>query len=611
MAKENSFLSRFFNTKKDENIAEFDIKKEENKVEEKMEAESVDTPKSMNHNGEIPLGGIYIQDGKEYRFGDQFPEPKTGDIYKFGGYQYVYNKKVISDKEPIRVNLGFRVNQGEYKEKKINGEVKQIPVRSNFEPFGKDNFRMINSVDSRDLVSGIDYVNSCGWCALATNVNAPLYPPALCSIAGQPVTNMDYAYRCMHNLKIMPPIPPTVESAVGIGMHCCSLKIVPDLSNTKIMYLDNAFEGCYSLTNVSGMKLPETTLTTTSMFASTGVQFPPDMSDAKNLLSAQSMFLNSKMPAENIPSLSDFEHLVENGDKMMDKTASITSFSRSSRIATSKAIQEINDHILKENVEGRLNGPFMSKDGRSGTKYDPAPTEIKDGDKYINNGYEFIYKEKYGGWDVKIYLGGYDTMPEDIDFAPSIPETVLGKEVKAMNMTYYGCKNIDKFPDPPKTVEYMCGTYESSGICGSGVKLPPNLKQCDSVFMHTRLWEAPEIPKSVESVNSLFSNCHLLHKAPDLSTLPNLKEAKTCFHYCTALEEISPFKEGVDITDAYKLCDKIKDSEWGKLSGEQRVMASGSEIANDVLGDETPTVTSDNNEKSHEIDDHNLDEDAR
>ena len=25
----------------------------------------------------------YIQNGKEYRFGDQFPEPKTGDIYKF------------------------------------------------------------------------------------------------------------------------------------------------------------------------------------------------------------------------------------------------------------------------------------------------------------------------------------------------------------------------------------------------------------------------------------------------------------------------------------------------------------------------------------------------
>jgi hypothetical protein len=133
---------------------------------------------SSNHENIIPQGAVYIRDGKEYTEGQPFPKDvKSGDIYKYDGYEYCYNGYV----EP---EFDF---EGSYKDKwKENAKQK-------------------------------------GWGVMIENGYFPKnlkFNDVLPTINGKPITNMDYTYHDCVRMMIAPNIPDTVKSMVCTFSGC-------------------------------------------------------------------------------------------------------------------------------------------------------------------------------------------------------------------------------------------------------------------------------------------------------------------------------------------------------------------------------------------------------
>ena len=160
----------------------------------------------MRHGNVIPKDASYYcrAEGKYYEEGEIMPNPQTGDIYRFGDYEYAYNLANTNDME------------------------------TDFD----DDYWKLNEAQN-------------GWGVKCTVLSQP--SEMLSSINGEPITCIDYAFHQNHIMTESPSIPDTVISAKYAYCECQSLIKAPQLPIV-LENMEGIFMGCVIMREYEGAK---------------------------------------------------------------------------------------------------------------------------------------------------------------------------------------------------------------------------------------------------------------------------------------------------------------------------------------------------------------------
>ena len=174
------------------------------------------------------------------------------------------------------------------------------------------------------------------------------------------------------------------------------------------------------------------------------------------------------------------------------------------------------------------------------------PNEVKDGDVYVCDGYEYRYNLKYvSGWTKNTTQDGWGVYYIKRSGAPSdILETINGKPITEMNMTFYQM-NITRTPKIPDTVKQMGQTFYQSSITVAPI-LPKNLTYlyctfygCSAIKTYTGSTDTDGnfsnyvIPDGVTNMQATFYGCKLITNAPVIPQ--NVINMASTFSSCTSL----------------------------------------------------------------------------
>ena len=192
------------------------------------------------------------------------------------------------------------------------------------------------------------------------------------------------------------------------------------------------------------------------------------------------------------------------------------------------------------------------------TLYEVMPEQIKNGDAYIQGDYIYIYRNN--GWGVDLatedsYVA-YELPIEDsneiydlalLDLIPNyevttrnetsygvILESINGKPVTRLRMTFYNCKNLIEAPVIPSGATDIEEAFWGCISLTSAPTIPNNVTNMINVFgMCTSLVNAPIIPNNVELMEHTFADCTSLTEAP---AIPNsVTNMWGTFYGCTNL----------------------------------------------------------------------------
>lgn len=160
----------------------------------------------MKHENIIPKGASYFcrKENKYYHEGEMMPTPDTGDIYRFGDYEYGYNLANTNDME------------------------------NNWD---EDYWRMNEQQN--------------GWGVKCKTLGQP--SEMLTSINGEPITCVDYAFHENNIMTESPQIPDTVVSARYTYCECESLIKAPQLPIV-LENMEGIFMGCVIMREYEGAK---------------------------------------------------------------------------------------------------------------------------------------------------------------------------------------------------------------------------------------------------------------------------------------------------------------------------------------------------------------------
>lgn len=160
----------------------------------------------MKHGNFIPEGASYFSrtENKYYHEGELMPTPQTGDIYRFGDYEYGYNLANTNDMENDWDDDYWRLNEQQN-----------------------------------------------GWGVKCKTLSQP--EEMLTSINGEPITCVDYAFHQNHVMTESPNIPDTVISARYAYCECESLIKAPQLPIV-LENMEGIYMGCVIMREYEGAK---------------------------------------------------------------------------------------------------------------------------------------------------------------------------------------------------------------------------------------------------------------------------------------------------------------------------------------------------------------------
>lgn len=165
----------------------------------------------------IPEGGQYTKaDGTVLNPGDEFPEPATGDKYRFGDYEYGYN---------LSSNLGLLA------------------------------WRTISDQN--------------GWGVDTIDNYKTSYGPILETIAGKPITSLQGTFGNANYFQVAPAIPDTVSNMKQAYFSCDSLK-EPAALPRDLTTMEAAYMGCAALSTAPDFSKVTKLTNMSSAFVETG-----------------------------------------------------------------------------------------------------------------------------------------------------------------------------------------------------------------------------------------------------------------------------------------------------------------------------------------------------
>lgn len=250
-------------------------------------------------SGVIPNGGKYIT-GYEYANdewddsnitilnpGDKFPEePKDGDVYLYGDYEYRYNAYAETDyvldasgnivfddqHNPQLENTWYPFDEWWY--------YCSIPEGwgMRYCAFDKETpSNPLTNINGKNVTCAIKT-----WFMHTEIKSAPVVPDT--------VTNMSYAFSRCENLQTAPRLPSALDEAAFCFFDNYELANVPDFTHcTALFTTEDMFENCYKLTKLPAV--PSSIVEATSMFAyCKGLVDASDFVIPANIVEAYDMF---------------------------------------------------------------------------------------------------------------------------------------------------------------------------------------------------------------------------------------------------------------------------------------------------------------------------------
>lgn len=220
------------------------------------------TPAGNNPSGSaegiIPEGGRYVlADGTKLTTGDRFPEaPATGDIYRYGDYEYRYGQQKGSDQKwadadcqwGVAVRETDKTSYGE-----ILPEILGKPVTS-----VSGAFRKCQQMTSAPAIPATVTNMSHTFYECSALVTAPQIPEG--------VTDMVWCFNACSALTSAPELPAAVQTLTSTFRDCVSLTEAPQIP-AGVTRLSSMFEGCTNLSKVN-VTIPESVEEIDRMFYS-------------------------------------------------------------------------------------------------------------------------------------------------------------------------------------------------------------------------------------------------------------------------------------------------------------------------------------------------------
>ena len=172
----------------------------------------------VEHSGIIPEGAIYYREVTSNQIGDyssyleklepgdEFPEPETGDVYLYNGYEYRYEKRL-------------------------------------YDGYGMSNPEEFLVWDDAQSVE-VDFK----WSAIHLDKNGPV-GEILSSINGEPITCLDYAFLKHTNITVTPRIPDSVIAMTSTFQDCPNIATITNIPDS-VRLLSYTFKGNFALTSV-------------------------------------------------------------------------------------------------------------------------------------------------------------------------------------------------------------------------------------------------------------------------------------------------------------------------------------------------------------------------
>ena len=211
---------------------------------------------------------------------------------------------------------------------------------------------------------------------------------------------------------------------------------------------------------------------------------------------------------------------------------------------------------------------------------------IQYGDVYQYKGYEYRYRNLYGGSPVsdrsrgrnitaidktlssykqitnhigyKDVLYMQDTFKDctNLVYSPSIPNTI-----ELLDFAYYNCTSLIDMPSIPSSVMSMRSTFSSclSLIDLSNHKIPDNVIALGGTFGGCKsLQKSPQLSNSATSISGMFYNCVALSQAPTIPT--SVTNMSTAFQWCESLQGTIIIPESITTSDiALQGCDNLTE----------------------------------------------------
>ena len=118
---------------------------------------------------------------------------------------------------------------------------------------------------------------------------------------------------------------------------------------------------------------------------------------------------------------------------------------------------------------------------------------------------------------------------KDLRKAPEIPNTVIN-----MLGSFLGCSALIEVPVLPQYLTNMYGTFHTCTNLTEVPIIPNKVKDMTQAFNSTAIANAPEIPGSVELMNSTFENCQNLIGTVEIQE--NVISLNSAFRNCQNLE---------------------------------------------------------------------------
>lgn len=177
----------------------------------------------------------------------------------------------------------------------------------------------------------------------------------------------------------------------------------------------------------------------------------------------------------------------------------------------------------------------------------------KDGKEYFHDDYRYSYVRALEGWRVSVL----DNKKEEYGL---ILESIAGKPIVSLALTFVGCRSLKNAPLIPKSVRKMNGAFLDCRELTMPPVIPEDMEDMSFAFSGcVSLVDAPAIPSNVVDMESTFADCRSLAKAPSVpSNVTNLAFTFSC---CESLRHAPEIPRSVtNMEGTFEHCEALTGS---------------------------------------------------
>lgn len=363
------------------------------------------------------------------------------------------------------------------------------------------------------------------------------------------------------NLVSCPNIPDSVTNIANAFKNCKLLESISSFGNN-IKNMDNAFNGCYNLSEVPDLNNTKITTMNNSFMNCTNLIKTPNL--PSTLTSIYSTFAG----CTNLTTVSDIPSNVTNMAYAFNKCSNISGRININSLSvrnTSYTFSSGKDKYIFCNglVYNTLNTTWNNKNNcyvYSDDLFNPnmfnnteyTDTSIVLGDYNTSQNYtNIIIPTVYCGKEIDMNKFSFKN-------ANKIKSIEFSKELSFTNIynTFYGCTNLVNITNLPDNLTNITKAFYNCPNLTTNINIPDNVKNLDYTFYNCiNMPQAPVLPNSISSMVYSFYNCA---KITSIGSLPNnVSTIRGAFSHCSSLTEAPIIPDSVKDM-SYSFCNCVK-----------------------------------------------------